>query len=460
MAIQVNGLTDFTAVFFTPPTMSVFTSLRQIWDRLTALFQGWVANLNIPLLKYYSLLIEAKLRHASHQLLGEHLAWVLIAAALAVGIPALWMLWRLLGSGQRLHRASYRRIDKAAVLPGESLAPGAAARSYLRSAGDLAFEGLLTACAAAVLTGAAFIWGKLAWYSYLVTPIGRLYPYYFPERAQIVNAVLGQDIFLFPLIVTGISLVVGLLAGTVCRLLHVTRYGYTSRGLLGRIVLFALPLTAAAAVFTQAAFAIPHWGAAWGATLLPTLIVFPFCFKSTGFLVPEIGAIFSSRSRDRKPPPQVLFLQHRNAPGRILAFDPLQARLTGRQFPAQDEIAVQGQFAARRGHIYILYRYGHDLFFQVDDLELRLNEKMSAQLKTTGRFGLRFELTEGETRLFRLAWSTLIPLGAGKATSVFFDFFQAILQDRAAFEDAYTDQWDFEEESPLADENEAFGAVR
>jgi hypothetical protein len=457
MGIQVNELTDFLTVFFATPAMAAFSSLRQIWDRLMALLQGWVANFNIPLLKYYSLLIEAKLRNASHQLLGEHLTWILLAAALAAGVPALWMLWRLLGSGQRVHRASFRRMNQAAGPPGKSL--GTAARSYLRSALDLAFEGLLLVCAATVLTGLGFIWGKFAWYSYLVTPIGRLYPYYFPERAQIVNAVLGQDLFLFPLILTGLALVVGLLAGTVCRLLHVTRYGYKSRGLLGRIVLFALPLAAATAVFTQAAFAIPHWGAAYGATLLPTLLVFSFCFKATGSLVPELGTVFSSRRRDRKPPPQVLFLQHRNAPHHILEFDPLQARLTGRQFPAHDGIAVQGQFVTRRGHAYVLYRYGHDMFFQVDDLELRLSKKMSAKRMATGRFRLFFQLTEGETRLFRLTWSKLIPLGAGHATSLFFESFQSIMQDRAAFEDAYTDQWDFEEESPLPDENEALGVV-
>lgn len=451
------GLTDAIALLSTTLAMAVFNPLRQIWGRLSALLQDWVANFNIPLLKYYSLLIEAKLRDASHRLQGEYLTWVLAAAALAVGIPAVWIFWRLLNNGQRIHRAAYRQIDKAAGPPGTT--PGTASRSYLRSAMDLAFEGLLLVSFAAVLTVAAFILGKLAWYSYLVTPVGRLYPYYFPERVLIVNAVLGQDLFFFPLTVTGIVLVVGLLTGSACRLLYVTRYGYAGRGILGRIVLFALPLTAAASVFAQAAFVIPHWGAACGATLLPTLLVFPFCFKSTGLLLPEIGAVFPSRKRDRKAPFQVLFLQHRNAPSQILEFDPLQARLTGRQYPAHDGIAVQGQFVTRSGHAYILYRYGYDLFFQVDDLELRLNKKMSAQLTTKKCFGIRFELTEGDTGLFRLCWSMPIPFGTGKATSVFFDAFQAILQDCAAFEDAYTDQWDFEEKSQLPNEREAFGPI-
>jgi hypothetical protein len=443
MGTQPNGLTDFIAVLSTTLAMTVLTPLRQIWDRLVALLQGWVANFNIPLLKYYSLLMEAKLRDASLRLQGDDLPWVLLTIALAAGIPAVWVVWRLLNDGQRIHRAAYRQIDNAAEPPGAS--PGIATRSYLGSVVDLVLEGLLLACGAAVLTLAALILGKLAWYSYLVSPIGRLYPYYFPERVQIVNAVLGQDLFLFPLIVTGLVLVVGLLTGSACRLLYISRYGYAGRGILGRIVLFALPLTAAASVFTQAAFAIPHWGAACGATLLPALLVFPFCFKSTGMLLPEIGAVFSWRRRDRKPPPQVLFLQHRNVPSRILEFDPLQARLTGRQYPAHDEIAVQGQFVTRSGHAYCLYRYGYDLFFQVDDLELRLNKKMSARLTTKKRFGLRFELTEGETGLFRLCWSMRIPFGTGKATLVFFDAFKAVLQDCAAFDDAYTDPWDVEE---------------
>jgi len=300
--------------------------------------------------------------------------------------------------------------------------------------------------AAAVLSIVVYALCKLSWYSYLVTPIGQLYPYYFPERARIMNTLLGQDLFLFPMILTGIALLLGLLAGAVCRLLHITRYGYTSRALLVRIALFALPLTAVAAVFTQAAFAIPHWGAAYGAALLPTLLVFPFCFKSTDFLLPEIGMVSSLWKTDRQAPHQVLFLQNRNAFRHILEFDPLEARLTGRRFPADGDVAIQGQFVGRRGHRYVLYRYGHDLFFQVDDWELRLDRKMAAQLKRKGRFGRRFELSEGETCLFRLRWSELPLIGAGKATTAFFEVFHAFLQDRTAFEAAYTDQWDWEAE--------------
>ena len=439
-----NGLIDHATLFAVTASGSVGGLLQRVWLRLTDLLQSWIAEFNIPLLKYYSLLIETKLRRAGHQLLGEYLIWVLLVIALAAVIPALLLVWRVLGSGQRVHKASYRQIDKAAEPLGASLR--AATGSYIRSAGDLAFEGLMLVTAAAVLSVVFYALCKLSWYSYLVTPIGQLYPYYFPERARIMSAVLGQDLFLFPMVLTGIALFLGLLAGAVCRLLHITRYGYTSRGLVGRILLFGLPLTAAAAVFTQAIFAIPHWGAAYGATLLPTLLVFSFCFKSTGFLLPEIGMVASMWKPDRQAPPQVLFLQNRNAVSQPLEFDPLQARLTGRRFPAAGDIAVQGQFVSRRGHQYILYRYGHDLFFQVDDRELRLDRKMAAQLTHKGRFGRRFELNGGETCLFRLRWSDLPLVGAGKAAAAFFEAFQAFLQDRAAFEAAYTDQWDWEAE--------------
>ena len=439
-----NGLIDPATIFALAASGSVWGTLQRIWFRLADLFQSWVAKFNVPLLKYYSLLIETKLRQAGQQLLGEHLTWVVLVISLAAGIPALLLVWRVLGSGQRVHKASYRKIDKNSEPLGASL--HAATGSYFKSAVDLAFEGILLVGAAAVLSVVAYLLCKLSWYSYLVTPVGQLYPYYFPERARIMNAVLGQDIFLFPMVLTGIALLMGLLAGAVCRLLHITRYGYTSQSLLGRIVLFALPLTAAAAVFTQAAFAIPHWGAAYGATLLPTLLVFPFCFKSTGFLLPELGMVSSLWKHDRTPPPQVLFLLNRNAKGKTLEFDPLQARLTGRRFPADGDAAIQGQFVTRRGHQYLLYRYGHELYFQVDDRELQLGRQMAAQLKPRGRLGCRFELTLGETCLFRLCWSELPLIGAGKAVTAFFEAFAAILKDRATFEQAYTDQWDWEAE--------------
>ena len=444
MQTMFNGLIDLATLFTATASGSVWGTLQRVWFKLVALLQSWVAGFNIPLLKYCSLLIETKLRQAGHQLLSEHLAWVIVVISLAAGIPALLLAWRVLGSGQRVHKESYRQIDKGAEPLGASLRNATGA--YFRSIVDFAFEGVLLVVAAALLSIAVYVLCKFAWYSYLVTPVGRLYPFYFPERAQIINAVLGQDLFLFPVVLTGIALILGLLAGAVCRLLHITRYAYTSRGLLGRIVLLALPLSAVAAVFTQAAFAVPHWSAAYGATLLPTLLVFSFCFKSTGFLLPEIGMVSSLWKNDRQVPPQVLFLQNRNSRGQTLEFDPLQASLTGRRFAADDDIAIQGQFVTRRGHQYILYRYGHDLFFQVDDRELKLSKEMSVLMKPKGRFGRRFELIGGETCLFRLAWSALPRVGSGGAAAAFFESFHATLKDPTAFEKAYTDRWDWEAE--------------
>jgi len=442
MGTVLSWLVDLAVMVSSASAGSPWRSLQWIRARLVALFRDWVADLNIPLLKYYSLLIEAELRGAGRQLLSEYLTGVLLAILLAAGIPALWVAWRLLGSGLRIHKAAYRKIAGDAGRFGASLR--AAAGSYFRFVVDLAFEGLLLVCAATLLTIVTYGLCKLSWYAYLVTPVGRLYPLYFPERAQIMNAVLGQDLFLMPMVSIGIALFMGLLAGTVCRLLHITRIVYGSRGLAGRIALFGLPLTAAVAVFTQAVFAIPHWGAAYAAALLPTLLVFSFCFKTAHGLLPEIGMVAALWKRERPTPAQVLFLQNRNTGRRILEFDPLQSRLTGRRFPADDDIAMQGQFLARSGHQYILYRYGHDLFFLVDDLELQLSKEMSARLAPWGRFGYRFELIGGETCLFRLFWSALPGIGPGKATMAFFEALQATLKDRAAYEDAYTAQWDWE----------------
>ena len=444
MVTVSNGLMNLAGFLATPAVASVLGPLQEAWTRLIALVQSWITDLNIPLLKYYSYLIETKLRSAAHQLLSAHLTWVFIVVLLAAGAAALWLAWRVLGSGLYVHKDAYRQIEKTAEPFGTVFR--AATASYFKAAADLAFEGLLLVSAATVLTVAVYVLCKLAWYSYLVTPVGMFYPYYFPERAQIMNTVMGQDLFLFPMILIGAALALGTLSGAACRLLHITRYLYESRSIGGRIFLFALPLTLVTAVFVQAAFGILHWGAAFGTALLPTVLVFSFCFKATGFLLPEIGMVSSLWKSDRQAPPQVLFLRNHNSAGATLEFDPLQARLTGGRFPADEDAAIQGQVATRNGHRFILYRYGHDLFFQVDDLELRLGREMSVQLTHKGRFAHRFELTGNETCLFRLSWSALPMVGSGQATTAFFEAFQTIMQDRGAFEIAYTDQWDWEAE--------------
>jgi uncharacterized membrane protein len=438
------GFSRFLAAFLDAGTGSVLGALGPFYLRLAELLRNWAADFNIPWLKYYALWLEAHLRRAGTHFTSEYLVWLLLAAAGVAAIFAVAALWRLLGSGIRIHKASFKKVAAETAVTAASVR--AAVRGYVQATVDLLVEGLVVMCAAVVVTVLIYLWAKLAWYSYMNTPVGRLYPIYFPDRAVIMNAVLGQDLFVFPMVLTVFACTAGLFMGAVGRLFHITRYVYTPRGIMGRILVAALPLGAVTATLARAAFALPHWGAAFGAALLPALLVFPFCFKATDRLLPEIGVLFSRRSKGDRTPVQVVYLQDLVSKKRVLAFDPIKSRLTGRSYPAGDGIATQGMVLTRRGHGMLLYRYGRDLFFQVDDRELQLQPDMQARQVASGRFGRRFELLREESRLFRLTWSDLPLFEPRAATRAFFDAFSGILKDRTAFTEAFVARWDEEDE--------------
>lgn len=136
-------------------------------------------------------------------------------------------------------------------------------------------------------------------------------------------------------------------------------------------------------------------------------------------------------------PMHIILLRDLKAGKKVVAFDPLAGRPTGRRFPAQDGVQIQGQLLARRGHELILYRYGRDLFFQVDNQELPLHADMSVKLLEKGRFVRCVILSRDGKRLFRLVWTVFPLFGTRSPTAIFFDTLEGILQHHEAYENAF-----------------------
>lgn len=61
-----------------------------------------------------------------------------------------------------------------------------------------------------------------------------------------------------------------------------------------------------------------------------------------------------------------IYLQGMNAGKTVLEVDPLNENFTDKHLPTGDGIDTQGLFLTRSGHEFVVYRYDHDLFFQVD----------------------------------------------------------------------------------------------
>lgn len=380
-------------------------------------------------------MLDEALRHPGTRSLNDHLVWIYVSAALFIGTLALVALWRMLRTGIRLDKVSFRKKKRRAR--GVAATVRGAISAYLRSLIRTILEGVVLLCLAVVLTTVGYLLCKIAWYSYRAGPLGQAYAVYFPQRAQLINTVLGRDLFLFPAMLTGISFTVGMIFSAGCKMLHITRYGYLTRGPLGKIVWFALPLNVGAAAAVRTLFSIPHWGAAYAAALIPTLIVFAYCFQFTNRLLPELGMFFCVWKRHEKASQHVVFLEDLNTGKKIFEFDPLAEELTGKQYSVDDGIDTQGLFLTRSGHEFILYRYGHDLFFQLDDRELLLGTEMSVEWREKGRFGRSFGLYREGVPLFRLAWSALPLFGLQAPAAAFFKAFEGVLQDRSAYENAF-----------------------
>lgn len=418
---------------FTGP---VFASLWETIKGLLIRLQDLLSAINGSALRELSRMLDEALRHPGTRLLNDHLVWCFVGASLFVGTLAFAALWRMLLTGIRFDKVSFRKRKNST--PGFAISIRGAVSEYFRSVVKTILEGVILMCVAAVLTTVGYLLCKIGWYSYRASPVGQAYAAYFPHRAQLINMVLCRDLFLFPAMLTGISFGAGMAFFACCRLFHITRYVYLPRGPLGKIVLFALPLNVGAAAAVRTLFPIPHWGAAYAAALIPTLLVFAYCSRFTNRLMPELGMFFSVWKRKKDTPQHVVFLQDLNTGKKILEYDPLAEALTGKRFPVDDGIETQGLFLTRSGHEFILYRYGHDLFFQVDDRELLLRTDMSVQWRKKGRFGRCFQLDRDGTRLFRLAWSSLPLFGPQAPAAAFFDAFEGILKNRTAYENAFT----------------------
>jgi hypothetical protein len=373
-------------------------------------------------------------RYSETTPLSDPLVWMVVTVLFA-GALALAVVWPMLWTRIRLDPAAFRK--KKTVSPGLAVSVRQAVTGYVRTLAETLLQGVVLLCAVVVLAMAGYLFCKMIWYLFLSTPVGQQYVAFFPHRVRLIESVLGQDLLRFPVMITGISFGAGMFFSACCRLLHLTRYAYLPRGPVGRIVLFAIPQNLVAAAAVRTVYTIPHWGAAYAGTLIPTLLVFVYCFRFTNRLLPELGLFFMLWKPKKETPLHVIFLKCMKTEKKTLEFDPLNWTLTGKQFLASDGIRTQGLFLERSGHEFILYRYGHDLFFQVDDRELALQTDLSVLWLKTGRYRRRFELYRGGDRLFRMAWSALPLLGNPAPTAAFFDTFEATLQNRAAYENAF-----------------------
>ena len=134
---------------------------------------------------------------------------------------------------------------------------------------------------------------KMIWNLYLSTPMGKQFFFSFEERAQIITDIIDKDAVYFSIELTITAFIICLLISVISQILYIARYLYHSRGLFGKIILWALPMTAVVAIYIQSVYEFGNWITAYAASLVPTLCLFSGCFKFSSELLPEIGSLGS-----------------------------------------------------------------------------------------------------------------------------------------------------------------------
>lgn len=139
-------------------------------------------------------------------------------------------------------------------------------------------------------------------FTYFETATGRRFSHLFQDSTRIITDIAQRDLFSFAVDISMVTLWVCLGISAACQLLHIARFLYQPRGVVGKLVYWGLPMTGIVAFYLQRDLDVGSWFAACIVALVPTVIIFPNAFRFAFELLPEIGDMvhkFIGRENDR-----------------------------------------------------------------------------------------------------------------------------------------------------------------
>ena len=133
---------------------------------------------------------------------------------------------------------------------------------------------------------------RLFWFGYLSVPVGQKFLALFSNESQIINEILNQNIAVFSLEISLNALVICLIVGAVCRLLHITRIFYDPMHVIGKALIWGTLMTALVAGRLHFLYGFDQWRFSVFSAVIPTYCLFSGCLRYTSVLLPEVGDIF------------------------------------------------------------------------------------------------------------------------------------------------------------------------
>jgi hypothetical protein len=131
------------------------------------------------------------------------------------------------------------------------------------------------------------------WMLYSSTPMGKNYLEKFMGNSILISTLFEKDLFFFSGEIILKSFIICMAVSMVCQFLHISRYFYEPRGVMGKFCFWGLLLTAAVSFYIQYGDnEIHQFLVAYLIALIPTLMIFSFCFNLSGIILPELGDIY------------------------------------------------------------------------------------------------------------------------------------------------------------------------
>jgi len=162
---------------------------------------------------------------------------------------------------------------------------------YLRKLGSTFVEIILLIICTAVACICLLYMAKYLWFIFTASPVGEEYAGLFVESCRITNDVVSRDFIRLAINLTLTSFVICLIIGIICKFFLISRYLYSARSYLVRIIFFGLPLTYIVAFYMRYTCNFSHIDTAFTLAVLPVLCVFGGCFSLADEFVPDLADI-------------------------------------------------------------------------------------------------------------------------------------------------------------------------
>lgn len=132
---------------------------------------------------------------------------------------------------------------------------------------------------------------NIFWSVYVATPVGQEYKKKFYEMYLYFENLLAGDLLLKPFEISFNALILLLAVSALLNFFHISRYLYYSRGLIGKLVIFVLPVTFGAAWIFTNGNDLYSLKKGFTVYIFPVSLLIFKCFDFSREFVPEIGEL-------------------------------------------------------------------------------------------------------------------------------------------------------------------------